>query len=315
MKQAKGHHYAVKDNGQLTMSVKDVSTSSRVVCAVLNTYNYLDSDNDVLMPGCCAKSIKERGVDSKAPNKILHALFHDTTRLPGKIQVLDERTIDGKEVLYMESKLSDTTEGNDTLKNYLAGIYNQHSIGFQYTKGQWVQRDAHGNSKQWDKLMESLINPEDAKDLDGIFRVEEIKLFEGSTVAFGANAATPTLGIKSHNKDAVMLDYMSRIDLLEKTLRDGTQSDEMMYRIELQVRQLKQAMVELFDQFQIKSIKTGAVMVCQTSTCSAYNEEPDDEEPDNDPDDMKCSKCGGPMGPRKSAPVSFFSKLAKELTK
>ncbi len=256
----KNPYYGVKNNGLIKMSVKDVDTVSRTVCMVLNTYNFLDSDNDVLMPGCAARSIKARGVDSKSPDKVLHALFHDLTKLPGKVVTLDEREIDGAEVLYMESKLTDTTIGTDTLKNYVAGIYNQHSIGFEYQKGERVMREAHGNSKKWDSLIENIINPGDAEGKDSIYRIDEIKLYEGSTVAFGANALTPTLGMKSESKDAVMLDYISRIDLLEKTLKSGTQSDDMMYRIELQLLQMKQALTEIFEQFQVKSLKTEEIV-------------------------------------------------------
>jgi len=41
-------------------SYKEVSIHERTVNVVANTYNYLDSDFDVLLPGCCAKSIKDR---------------------------------------------------------------------------------------------------------------------------------------------------------------------------------------------------------------------------------------------------------------
>lgn len=300
----KEKHYGVKDNGCIKFSIKDVSTSSRTVCAVLNTYNFLDSDLDVLMPGCAAGSIKERGVDSKAPDKVLHALFHDLTRLPGKIITLDERTIDGKDCLYMESKLTDTVDGTDTLKNYLAGIYNQHSIGYQYSKGEWVYKESHGNSKKWETLMASLINADAAKDLDYMYRVDEIKLYEGSTVAFGANSLTPTLGMKSQNKEAVLLDYLQRIDLLEKILKTGTQSDDMMYRFELQILQLKQAFTELFDQFKIKSVKDeDTVSEIDCMNCGE-NGMPDEN--------GLCPKCNQNM---KTQPLSFAKKFAAEMLK
>lgn len=252
---SKNSHYGVKDNGRIDISVKDIDTVSRTVCLVGNTYLYKDSDNDILMPGCAAKSIKERGVDSKSPDKIVHALFHDLTRLPGKPQLIEEREIKGMKCLYMESKLTDTTDGLDTLKNYAAGIYNQHSIGFQYVKYKYIRRGVDSDKKDWDNLMAECINPKDCNDVDGVFRVDEIKLFEISTVAFGANRLTPTLGMKSVNKEAVALEYLQRIDLFEKTLKSGTQSDEMMYTLSLQLLQMKQAFSEIMQHFEKKDAR------------------------------------------------------------
>lgn len=247
-------YFAIKDSS-VKFNVKDVDTVGRTVCFVANTFNFFDSQHDILLPGCADKSILEHGPKSSAPDKIQHALFHDLCRLPGKFKTYDERVIDGMSVLYCESKLSNSTEGNDTLANYLAGIYNQHSIGLQYVDAEWVTKDAHGNSKKWDKVLAECINPEDADSHGQAFVVKEIKLFETSTVAFGANKLTPTLGMKSENKDAVMFDYLSKLDKLTQTIKSGTQSDGMMKIFEVQILQLKQMVSELFEQFTIKSIK------------------------------------------------------------
>lgn len=254
MKTEKKPFYGIKD-GHLKFTVKDVDTSSRTVCAIANTCNYLDSDRDVLMSGCFDDSLKQRGVDSKAPDKIVHALFHDLTRLPGKIKTLEMRDVDGMDCLYMESKLTDTVDGNDTLKNYLAEIYNQHSIGFRYSKYDFINREAHGNSKQWEKLVAELINPDAAAEVGMICKVTKVDLWECSTVAFGANSLTPCIGMKSINKDAVMFEYFSRLDKLTTALKTGTQSDSMMHTLELQVMQLKQSFAEICEQFKLKSVK------------------------------------------------------------
>jgi len=251
-------YYVIKDSN-VDFSIKDVDTVGRTVCFVANTLNYFDKGSDILLPGCANKTISERGPLSNAPDKIQHALFHDLTRLPGKFKVFDERTIDGKQVLYCESKLSNTTEGNDTLANYLAEVYNQHSIGLQYVDITQVSKESHGNSKQWDNLMGECINPEDADTTGYAFAVKEIKLFECSTVAFGMNKLTPTLGMKSENKDAIMFDYLSKLDKLQQTLKSGSQSDSMMKTFEIQVLQLKQMLAELFESFAIKSIKDEVV--------------------------------------------------------
>ena len=153
-----------------------------------------------------------------------HALHHDLTQLPGKIIALEEKTVNGISGIYFETKMADTTIGNDTLKNYLEGIYDNHSIGFQYVQSEFIERDAKG----WAKAIQNLINPQDAENRGYMWLVKEIMLYEGSTVAFGANQLTPFLGVKSNNKESLKLALIERINKLENTLRNGTQSDEMM---------------------------------------------------------------------------------------
>jgi hypothetical protein len=94
--------------------------------------------------------------------------------------------------------------------------------------------------------MSVLVNPQDAEDAGYYFVVSEIKQFEWSPVAFGANELTPYLGVKSGNKDGMAIKVMERIDLLGKQLRHGRQSDETMYGYELEILQLKQIISELF---------------------------------------------------------------------
>lgn len=248
MKVEKKTFYSVKGCGGAKFSIKDVDTPTRIVTGFYNTFNFLDSDGDVLMPGCAKVSIRQRGPNSKAVAKIKHALNHDLTQLPGKIQVLDEREVNGIMGIYFETKMADTTIGNDTLKNYLEGIYDNHSIGFQYLNMEMVERD----SKAWDKVMGSLINPEAAEGRHVMWAVKEINLYEGSTVGFGANQLTPFLGMgKSMNKDSLKIALLDRICKLENTLKNGDQSDDQMYKFEVQVLQLKQMIEELSEGFAI----------------------------------------------------------------
>ena len=303
LKNKKSTFYGVKDSSA-TFSIKDVDSVGRTICFVANTFNFFDYDKDILLPGCADKSIMERGPKSSAPDKIQHALFHDLTRIQGKIKLLEEREMDGKIVLYCESKLSDSTEGSDTLKNYLAEIYNQHSIGFQYMQVDMIEKDAHGNSKQWQKMIDACVNPADMDAVGYAYVVSEIKLFENSTVAFGANKLTPTLLIKSANKDAVMADYFGKLDKLNKTLKDGTQSDGMMKMFELQVLQLKQMITELFETVEIKNAKSKPTLMTCSCGCDLTKD-------DIDTDDMviKCPSCGKCYDKTTMQPKSLIKKL------
>jgi HK97 family phage prohead protease len=258
MKATKHSHYSVKPCGSIQAAIKDVDTETRTVTGFFNTFHFLDSDRDVLLPGAAKKSIKERGPKSQAVAKIKHAMDHDLTRLPGKIVTLEEREIDGIKGIYFETRMADTTLGNDTLKNYLEKIYDNHSIGFQYLQMEMVERDAKG----WDKLVGQLINPEEAEKVNIMWAVKEIALFEGSTVAFGANQLTPFLGVKSGNKEALKLALFDRMEKLTKALRNGTQSDETMETFELQVLQMKQMLDEIVEGVELvpKPITTTTII-------------------------------------------------------
>lgn len=242
----KDTHYAVK-SVEDSLIIKDVDLKKKIVTGLYNTYNFFDSDYDVILPGAAKKSIDERGPESNSVVKIKHLLFHDWKQLPGKIQTLQEKTltVNNQKVqgIYFETKMSDTTLGTDTLINYQEEIYDNHSIGFQFLDGEWIDSE----SENWSKMIGQLLNPQKAEDAGFAYFWKEIKLYEGSTVAFGANELTPYLGVKNlENRDAVALKIMTRIDLLQKQLKSGTQSDEMLESFEMQTLQLKQLISELF---------------------------------------------------------------------
>ena len=174
---------------------------------------------------------------------------HDLTTLPGKIITLEEKVMDGILGLYFETKMADTTLGNDTLKNYLAGIYDNHSIGYRAIDWQCVERV---NEKAWNKVVESLVNPKAAEGKSYLYLLKEIQLWEGSTVAFGCNELTPFLGMKSNNPEVFKLNVMNKIIALEKTLNKGTQSDEMMELINIQAMQLKQVFNDIFEMIPVE---------------------------------------------------------------
>ena len=172
--------------------------------------------------------------------------------------------------LCFESKLSDTTLGNDTLTNYLDGIYDNHSIGFKYLKYKFLNPNAHGNSdegKEWSEFKDSIINLDDYEEMAAqipdwmgddskkVLRVDELNLFEISTVAFGANSLTPYLGNKAAKQtpETILLQLHNRLKKLQSTIKNGTQSDDMMNNILLQIDQLKSLHDELFQDLQIKS--------------------------------------------------------------
>lgn len=232
--------YVVKS---MDANIQDVDMSKRIVTGFFNSYNFFDSDGDVILMGANAKSISERGPDSSAVQKIKHLVNHDWSLMPGKIQVLEEKSVSGVTGIYFETKMAPTTLGNDTLINYQEKVYDNHSYGFQYLNGDFIEADA----KDWNKYSSMLVNPDAANAAGYMYVWKETKMYEGSTVAFGANSLTPYLGVKSANAQALQLKVNDKIQLLEKQLKSGNQSDEMLQSFEMQLKQLNQLITELFN--------------------------------------------------------------------
>lgn len=257
MQEKKSKIYSIKTSSLGKASIKDVDLSKRIVTGFYNAYNFIDGGMDCLLDGCCKRSIKEGGPESGAVAKIKHALFHDVTRLPGKILVLDERTIDtdsfGKVTgIYFETQMDKSTEGNDTLIKYQEEVYDNHSIGYRELQSSLIERDGqHGNSTTWDRYMQLVSNPEKAEEKGYFYAVKEIKLFEGSTVGFGMNELTPYLGVKG-KEEVTELQLMERFSKLEKVLKIGTLSDESIQSAEIQMMQLKQIMSDMFEKYELK---------------------------------------------------------------
>ena len=230
--------FAVK--GSFGEHKAEVDESSRTVDVVANTYYWMDSYGDVLVEGCCAKSITERGPNSSMPGKIKHLSNHDLTKGIGRIDMLEESEINNMHVLHANSWMSETSEGEDTLIKYKEGLIDQHSIGFNYMDLEWLDAE----SSEFDKMLAKLINPDKATALGGMWVIKEIRLFEFSSLdGFGANRLTPFLGVKTDNKQVQYNNLMSKLDNLHELMKKGGDKDS----VRLQEKQVKQMIYELYN--------------------------------------------------------------------
>lgn len=240
-------HFGVKTASN-NIDIK-VDSEKRIVKFIGNTYFFIDEDFDMLIPGCCAKSISDRGVNSNATAKIKHQSDHvlNTKNVVGRLTVLDERVVNGLNVLYCESFIPETTKGNDDLQNYKDGIYDNHSIGFRYKNLIWASKDSENelSRKAWDEYYPLAINPEKADEMGGFFVVKEIELFEISVVSFGSNSLTPNLTGKSKEiNNRLKTELSERIDELARQLKPNAEKEERK-TIDLEVLQLKQIITDL----------------------------------------------------------------------
>jgi len=242
-------HFGVKTVEGAT-SIKNVDAEKRTVEFIANTYFFIDSDQDMLIPGCSSKSINDRGPKSNATAKIKHQSDHvlNTKNVVGRFDLIDERTIDGKEVLYCESHIPATNKGEDDLINYQEGLYDNHSIGFQYVNLAMAVHNSTNESerKLWDEFYPLALNPEKADEAGFFWVVKEINLFEISVVSYGANELTPTIGSKSKDKnEKIKSNLYDRLDNLKIQLKSSVDSKVIKSSLMMELLQMKQIITDL----------------------------------------------------------------------
>jgi len=197
-----------------TMSVKDVDTKSGIVTGYFASFDTIDSCMDMIVKGAFKKTIAERGPNGT--NQIKHLLQHDCDDPIGFIQVLKEDKIG----LYFESKMSSTDDGQDVLTMYAEGIYNEHSIGYRTIKEERVD-DGNNNLLY--------------------YKLSEVKLWEGSTVLWGANPNTPFTGFKSINAPDLKNELDSKFEKCIKAISLGNLKDETYQKLEIELLKIKEA--------------------------------------------------------------------------
>lgn len=223
----------------LEKAVKDVDLEKRTVTGMFNSYFYIDSDLDMLLPGAAAKSIQERGVGSTKGNRIKHLKDHDWSKNIARLDVLEERTVEinGRELegIYHESFYPESTDSTDQLIKVQAGLYDARSIGFEYMNIELVEQ----GSDDYEKYLAMAINPEVAEEAGFFWAVKEIRLWEGSDVSFGANELTPTLGMKSISKDLLQRQLFDKLDACKGLMKTGKLSDEGFHQLDMEIKQIK----------------------------------------------------------------------------
>lgn len=156
----------------LDFDVKEVSLDAekKTISGYAACFGNVDKAKDVLVKGCFAKSIQERGPESTANDKIIMLWMHDMDEPIARISVLRE----DEKGLYFEAVVDDVDRGNQAIKQLESGTLNQFSIGYRYV---------------WDKC--------EWDDEHGCLIVKEVFLYEVSVVSIGCNGETEYLGLKS----------------------------------------------------------------------------------------------------------------------
>lgn len=211
--------YTIKNIGELI--VKDVDMKEGIVTGYASRFGNVDSDGDIMEKGCYQKTISENGPTSGRP-RIAHLWMHSSYEPVGKLLELMEDDYG----LLFRSKLSKSNRGKDALALYEEGIINEHSVGFQGVK---FEDDIKDESKPWDRIR----------------TFKEVKLWEVSSVVFGANPDTPTIGVKDLNPEQAA-NVIKRLENMERTLRKGTGlTDDAFRLLEIECAQIRKELSPL----------------------------------------------------------------------
>lgn len=139
-----------------------------------------DSAGDILVKGCFAKSINERGPQSATNRKIAFLWQHDMYDPIGKVLEIEELD-DGAYATVQLSNFDAVPNAKRAWYQLNDGDINQFSFGFQYV---------------WDKM--EYIEEEDA------YLVKEVVLHEISVVTLGCNERTEYMGAVKGLAEAIM---------------------------------------------------------------------------------------------------------------
>jgi HK97 family phage prohead protease len=182
--------------------IEDIDEVKGIVTGYFSAFNNIDSDGDVIVLGSYKKTIAENGPQGR--NRIMHLLQHNPLMPLAKPMELME---DAKGLRFT-SKITETSYGKDVIKLYAEGVFNEHSVGFEIIK---------------------------ADNKAGYREIREIKLWEGSTVTWGANPNTPIESMKSWDKPK----SEEMIAKFCNILRNGDLTDESMIQLEIGLKQIE----------------------------------------------------------------------------
>ncbi len=159
----------------LQLNARDIDTKKGIVSFYFADFNSVDSHGRRMNANSFNRTFNNNF------KRFAHLLNHDRNTIIGKPLEVGTDT----KGAFMISQLSKSSAGSDALIQYQEGIYNEHSFGF-------LIKDSVKDGK--------------------VEIVNELQMFEASTVTWGANSATPMISLNQ------VEDLLKRGDLSDKIL-------------------------------------------------------------------------------------------------
>lgn len=188
--------------------------SEGIVKIYVSKFGNIDSDGDIIVQGAFKKTIQENGPEGK--NRIKHLWGHNPFEPPMGKPV---KMVEDENGLLVDSYISEQKNG-DYRKMYAEGLITEHSVGFI-------------------PVVEEMDRDQDVN------LIKETRLFEYSSVVWGANEDTPVVDMKSMLKTAEGLEKLQKeMDKISKVLKNSTMTDETLYNLTIQYERIKSAVFD-----------------------------------------------------------------------
>jgi uncharacterized protein len=189
--------------------IKDVDTKTGTVTGYFSIFGNVDSDGDMIMPGAFKATLNTAYKRVKHLNQ--HRSYEPLSGVKNGNLVVSEDA----RGLFFESKISQTSYGKDVIQLYNDGVLDEHSIGYEVVKQQ--------KAKGYNELL-------------------ELRLWEGSTVTWGANEMAGVESIKSLTKEQAF----EKMNGILKAIKNGKyEQEEIFEMLELHFKQLQQHIIDL----------------------------------------------------------------------
>ena len=214
--------FSVKSN----FEIKGADEKKGIVEGYASIFGNIDSDKDMIMPGAFSKTITERGPGSAKP-RIKHLWQHnswDPIGIPIELKEDDKG-------LYFITQFGKDQFSQDKLQQHIDGIITELSIGY------------------------NTIKSEDIADQDGKVqyrKLTELKLWEYSSVTWGANSLTEVISAKGQDID-MLSELNKRIEALGKALKNGKYTDESCEQFEAEINKIQEIIKSLKEPEPVKT--------------------------------------------------------------
>lgn len=206
-------------NVENAILVKDIDEKEGRIRGYFAVFGNVDSDGDIIMPGAFKRTIQNNG------KRIKHLWQHNPEQ-PIAVPAIEEDHYG----LIFDSLISKTSLGKDVIRLYMDGVINEHSIGYEVIK----KRDSDTQTvERWGQKVP-------------VKELHELKLWEGSSVTWGANSRALTESVKNMQKDEAITLISKRMDSVLKAVRNGKyEHEEIFDMLELYFEQLKGLIIDL----------------------------------------------------------------------
>ena len=182
-----------------------------IVDVVANLTGWMDTQNDVLLRGCFAKSLADKGNDFpflRDHSYVTDCIIAETMQVytqdfaPAELGISTRASV-APQALMFRGRLTPDLSGK-TYYQYKAGLIKQHSIGLRYVRLELAMNDPQFEQeyKAWLAYSPQVLNIDKAIETGYFWAVSEIALIENSAVVFGANSQTPTISVEEEKAAA-----------------------------------------------------------------------------------------------------------------